>query len=80
MTSLLSSFLIFDHNLILQRKVYLQDLQVKVKKGNGIIVKTHKGYLNILSLQLEGKKEMPSRQFILGHKIEEGDILGKYLT
>ena len=53
---------------------------VKVKEGNGIIVKTHKGYLNILSLQLEGKKEMPSRQFILGHKIEEGDILGKYLT
>jgi methionyl-tRNA formyltransferase len=49
---------------------------VKVKKGSGIIVKTKKDYLNILKLQLEGKKKMPSSQFILGYKIKEGNLLG----
>ncbi len=35
-----------------------------------------KGALEIITLQLEGKKEMKSRNFLLGHRFSEGSILG----
>ena len=45
---------------------------VDVIKGAGIIVNTGKGLLAIRYLQLEGKKEMRSDFFILGHKVKPG--------
>ena len=41
----------------------------------GILVQTGRGGLLITVLQLEGKKEMPSGEFILGHKLEVGKRL-----
>ena len=41
----------------------------------GILVQTGRGGLLITVLQLEGKKEMPSAEFILGHKLEAGKRL-----
>lgn len=48
---------------------------VKVEK-DGFSVKTGKGCLKILELQLEGKKRMATDAFLLGYKIEEGELLG----
>lgn len=48
---------------------------VKVEK-DGFYVKTGKGCLKILELQLEGKKRMATDAFLLGYKIEEGELLG----
>ena len=44
---------------------------------SGIIVGCSRGYLTIQQLQLEGKKIMAAQDFITGHKICVGDILGK---
>jgi methionyl-tRNA formyltransferase len=50
---------------------------IEIRKNNGIIVQTAEGLLNILTLQLEGRKKISSSQFILGHNVKEGDLLGK---
>jgi len=42
---------------------------------DGIIVATGKDSLIIQELQLEGRRKMESSEFILGHKIEAGQIL-----
>ena len=44
---------------------------------DSFIVKTGEGYLKILELQLEGKKRMKAKDFLLGYKLSEGTILGK---
>lgn len=44
-------------------------------KDDGIIVKAGKDYLNILTLQLEGKSTMPAEKFLLGYNLQEGDRL-----
>ncbi len=41
-----------------------------------ILVQTGKGYIEISELQLEGSKRMHAREFLLGHRIKEGQILG----
>ena len=48
---------------------------VKVSKDE-LIVKTGKGALSILELQLEGKKRMDIKDFLSGNKPEEGTIFG----
>lgn len=45
---------------------------VDVIRGTGIIVNTGKGLLAIRYLKLEGKKEMKSDSFVLGHKVKPG--------
>ena len=50
---------------------------VDVDSKRGILVQTGKDKLLITILQLEGKKEMPAAEFILGHRIEIGVRLGK---
>ena len=43
---------------------------------NGILVATGKNYLLIKELQMEGKRRMAAGEFIRGHKIEKGMVLG----
>ena len=43
--------------------------------NNGLKVACGAGCLQILELQLEGSKKMPARDFLLGRKINVGDIL-----
>lgn len=50
---------------------------VDIKKDDGIIIKTGRGYLSILNLQIEAKKRMSAQQFILGSSLKVGDILGQ---
>lgn len=42
----------------------------------GIVIATAEGYLSIKELQLEGKRRMSVAEFIRGHKIEKGMVLG----
>lgn len=49
---------------------------IKVSK-EGIIVAAKEGYLLVSELQLEGKRRMRVEEFIAGHKIAPGIILGK---
>lgn len=43
----------------------------------GIIVACGRGFLKIKELQLEAGKRMPAQNFIIGHKLGLGEILGK---
>lgn len=43
---------------------------------NGIDIATSNGILRILELQLEGSKRMSAEQYLCGHKMNEGEILG----
>jgi len=45
--------------------------------GNKITVAAQDGCLDILELQIEGKRPMSAREFISGHKIKAGECLGK---
>lgn len=42
----------------------------------GIRVATGEGYLILKEIQLEGKKRLPVREFVLGHAVEPGMMLG----
>ena len=44
---------------------------------NGFIVGTGDGSIKINELQLEGSKKMNARDFLVGNKVKQGDILGK---
>ncbi|MCR5402426.1 MAG: methionyl-tRNA formyltransferase [Butyrivibrio sp.] len=44
---------------------------------DSIIVSTGKGFLKVLEVQLEGKKRMEVKAFLLGNKLTEGIVLGK---
>ena len=44
---------------------------------DGILVQTGKGLLNLLEVQLEGKKRMPAEAFLNGCPIEDGTFLRK---
>lgn len=48
---------------------------VKVEK-DGFYVKTKEGCLNVRELQLEGKKRMDTKSFLLGYEIKPGTPLG----
>ncbi len=50
--------------------------QVIEAQGDRLLVKTGKGALQILSLQLEGKKRMDTEAFLRGNRIEAGTLLG----
>ena len=43
---------------------------------NEIFVQTGDGVLCLQEVQLEGKKRMKVRDFLLGCKVEEGEVLG----
>lgn len=49
---------------------------VGVEKA-AVNVATGKGILKILELQMEGKRRMTARDFLLGMKMEPGEILGQ---
>lgn len=44
--------------------------------NDAIYVNTTKGILKILELQLEGKKRMKTKDFLLGYKIKPGEVFG----
>jgi len=44
---------------------------------SGIVVASGRGFLEIKELQLEAGKRMPAQNFIIGHKLTIGEILGK---
>ncbi|PIQ87586.1 MAG: methionyl-tRNA formyltransferase [Candidatus Omnitrophica bacterium CG11_big_fil_rev_8_21_14_0_20_43_6] len=44
---------------------------------NGIVVACGRGFLEIKELQLEAGKRMSAQNFIIGHKLVAGEILGK---
>jgi len=50
---------------------------IDVDKKNGILVKTGEGILCLKELQLEGKKRMGFAQFLLGHPLSPGQMLGE---
>ena len=43
---------------------------------NGLIVATGDGAIKINELQLEGSKKMTARDFLVGNKLEKGEVLG----
>ncbi len=49
---------------------------VAAVRKNDIVIKTGKGYLSVLSLQLEGKKRMEAAAFLRGCRLENGERLG----
>ncbi len=48
---------------------------LKIDKDKGILVRTGKDGLWIEELQLEGKRKMSSKEFIIGHRIRVGEKL-----
>lgn len=50
---------------------------LKIDKDKGILAATGKNGLWIEELQMEGKRKMSVREFIIGHKISENIILGR---
>jgi methionyl-tRNA formyltransferase len=48
---------------------------VKIEKES-MFVSCADGFIEILEIQLEGKKRMPVQKFIKGYKIQDGDLLG----
>ena len=44
---------------------------------HGIVVACGRGFLEINELQLEAGKRMSAQNFIIGHKLVAGEILGK---
>ncbi|MBN2097665.1 MAG: methionyl-tRNA formyltransferase [Candidatus Omnitrophica bacterium] len=50
---------------------------LEVNSQKGILVATGQGQLLITELQLAGKNKMPATEFIRGHKLETGKILGE---
>ncbi len=51
--------------------------QVIAVSKNSVTVAAGEGALEILELQLEGKKRMTAHDFLLGVKMEPGEVLGK---
>ena len=49
-------------------------------RKDSFIVATGEGFLQILELQLEGKKRMNTHDFLLGVKVMVGEVLGKRET
>jgi len=50
---------------------------VRADNAAGIVVACGRGFLKINELQLEAGKRMSAQNFIIGHKLSAGDILGK---
>ncbi|NMB43570.1 MAG: methionyl-tRNA formyltransferase [Clostridiales bacterium] len=50
--------------------------QIVDVSDNGLIVNTGHGYLNLLEIQLAGKKRMKVADFLRGNKVEVGTVLG----
>ena len=48
---------------------------VKVVK-DGFYIKTKEGCLNVKELQLEGKKRMDTKSFLLGYEVKPGTKIG----
>ena len=46
---------------------------IKINK-NSFVIKCQEGYLEALSVQLEGKKRMDAGSFLRGYNLEEGTI------
>jgi methionyl-tRNA formyltransferase len=62
---------------ILDAKKQAAPSQIISVSGDGIEVSTGKGTLLLKEVQLEGKKRMAAKDFIKGHKLEPGTVLGE---
>ena len=58
-----------------ESKSYAEAGTILKADSHGFWVKTGKGILNILELQLEGKKRMESAAFLRGYQVNEGRVL-----
>ncbi len=67
---------IWDGNVLEQEYKGADGEVVRVEKGS-FFVKTKKGVLEILEVQLEGKKRMSTDAFLRGYHISVGTLLGK---
>jgi len=61
---------------MLDTKKEIAPSQIISVSGDGIAVSTGKGTLLLKEIQLEGKKRMAAEDFIKGHKLEAGTVLG----
>ncbi|MFQ5648459.1 MAG: methionyl-tRNA formyltransferase [bacterium] len=52
-----------------------QIIEVEPRKGS-LVVATGSGNLRLETVQPEGKRKMTAREFLLGHKLENGDCFG----
>jgi methionyl-tRNA formyltransferase len=50
--------------------------EVLTAEGGGLIIQTGEGAVRILELQLPGGKRMAAAEFMRGHSIEQGTVLG----
>ena len=50
---------------------------LKIDRDKGILVSTGRNGLWIEELQIEGRRRMSSKEFIIGHRISENTILGR---
>ncbi len=48
-----------------------------IKSKSSLMIETGDGILEILEIQLPGKRRMGIKEFLQGHRIDEGTILGK---
>ena len=51
--------------------------EVLESSGGVLAVQTGDGVLEILELQMEGKKRMDAEAFLRGHRIGKGTVLGQ---
>jgi methionyl-tRNA formyltransferase len=65
-----------ERTKILDTKKQAAPSQIITVSGDGIEVSTGKGTLLLKEIQLEGKKRMAADDFIKGHKLEPGTVLG----
>lgn len=68
-----------EENFKAEKKAYGEILYIGRDFGEGemeILVKTGKGVLALKEVQLEGKKRVPVKDFLNGHKLQEGMIFG----
>jgi methionyl-tRNA formyltransferase len=76
-TSLNKKILKIHKAKILDTKKQAAPSQIISVSGDGIEVSTGKGTLLLKEIQLEGKKRMAAEDFIKGHKLESGTVLGE---
>lgn len=51
--------------------------EIVYSQGDSLRVKTGDGVLQILELQLQGKKRLPAGDFLRGYRLNEGELLGR---
>jgi methionyl-tRNA formyltransferase len=67
---------VIDESFANQEEIIEAGMVCKVEK-DAIYVQTGENILKLISVQLEGKKRMNVKEFLLGYQVKAGEILGK---